>query len=635
MCSMASGEESSGARTFLPLEGATSAVWEYFGFPAMDGKFTEPDKKKRATVHCKLCGKALKYAGNTTNMRSHLEISHRSEFQAVLRAQKSKEDDAQARGRQRGHRSITQALQSVVPIPRSSPRWNQLTEAICYFVAKDMQPMDTVNDAGFRRMIHKFEPRYTPPDRKTLATHYLPQMFETEKKRVRDLMHSAERFAVTTDLWTSRAKHAYTGVTVHYITDEYSLESHLLETKEFPESHTAQNIAEELEGILQEWNLPLDKLCAATTDNGTNIVLAAEILGWQRIPCFSHTLQLAVERATCLPEVSRALAQCRRLVTHFNHSSKSTYLLKRKQEALHHPHHSLIQDVATRWNSAYYMVIRVLEQQQPLCATLLELKKGELMPSDVEFATMENYVQVMKPLVVITEAIGAEKWVTISTIRPLLYKLLNVHLKSVATDNRQQRALKSAMYADLEQRYTGELLLLLSKAAFLDPRLKALSFLSTVEKEELRVAIETEATAVAEGMCSETRNNSDTPEGTTTPPPVKRAKGEHKLLELLDDIVQPTEDQQLTFTHLQKARTEVTRYVDEPFTQDSPLEWWKRNAFRYPILSQMAKKYLAIPATSVPSERAFSSAGHIVNSKRSCLLPSSVNMLVFLAENLQ
>ena len=344
----------------------------------MDGRFTEPDKKTRTTVHCKLCVKVLKYAGNTTNMQSHLEVSHRPEFQVVLRAQKSKEDDTQAKGRPAGHRSITEALQNMTPIPRSSPLWNQLMEAICYFLAKDVQPMDTINDTGFRKMIHKFEPRYLPPDRKTLATHYLPQMFETEKKRVADLMHSVEHFAVATDLWTSRTKHAYTGLTVHYITGEYRLESHLLETKMFPDSHTAENIAEELEGILQEWDLPLDKLCAATTNNGTNIVRAVENLGCQRIPCFSHTLQLAVDKATSLPEVSRALARCKRLVAHFNHSSKSTYLLKRKQEALHHPDHNLIQNVATRWNLAYYRAKRVPEQQQPLCATLLELKEGDL-----------------------------------------------------------------------------------------------------------------------------------------------------------------------------------------------------------------------------------------------------------------
>ena len=98
----------------------------------------------------------------------------------------------------------------------------------------------------------------------------------------------------------------------------------------------------------------------------------------------------------CIPEVSKALARCRRLVSHFNHSSKSTYLLKQKHKDLHHSQRSLIQDVATRWNSAFYMVQRVLEQQQPLCATLLELKKGELMPSDAEFSTMEKYLEVMK-----------------------------------------------------------------------------------------------------------------------------------------------------------------------------------------------------------------------------------------------
>ena len=52
----------------LPLEGATSKVWEYFGFPAKDGKILEANKKKRDVVHCKRCGKRVKYNGNTTNL---------------------------------------------------------------------------------------------------------------------------------------------------------------------------------------------------------------------------------------------------------------------------------------------------------------------------------------------------------------------------------------------------------------------------------------------------------------------------------------------------------------------------------------------------------------------------------------
>ena len=170
----------------------------------------------------------------------------------------------------------------------------------------------------------------------------------------------------------------------------------MLGTCEFSDSHTAVNIAEELQQILQDWKLPTDCLSAATTDNGRNIAMAMEILGWPHMLCFSHTLHLAVEDAMKLPEVSKALARCRRLVSHFNHSSKSTYLLRQKQADLHHKQLSLVQDVPTRWNSVYYMVERILAPQQPLCATLLELRKGDFMPSESEFSTMETFVAVMK-----------------------------------------------------------------------------------------------------------------------------------------------------------------------------------------------------------------------------------------------
>ena len=125
-------------------------------------------------------------------------------------------------------------------------------------------------------------------------------------------------------------------------------------------------------------------------------------------------------------------------------------MLKVKQVDLKHDTHILIGDVVTRWNSTYYMIARVLEQQQPLCAALLALKKGDLMPSDAEFAVMETYVEVMKPIVDVTEGIGAQKWVTISAVRPILHKLLNVTLVEQDSDTSQQKAIKSAMQLNLQ-----------------------------------------------------------------------------------------------------------------------------------------------------------------------------------------
>lgn len=43
--------------------------------------------------------------------------------------------------------------------------------------------------------------------------------------------------------------------------------------------------------------------------------------------------------------------------------------------------------------------------------------------------------------------------------------------------------------------------------------------------------------------------------------------------------------------------------------EGNPLKWWKENEKFYLRLSKVAKKYLCIPATSSPSERAFSAGG--------------------------
>ena len=59
-------------------------------------------------------------------------------------------------------------------------RWKKLTESVCYYIAKDMLPLDTVSSEGFLRMVNKFEPRYSPPGRKALTTHYLPRLYQQQ-----------------------------------------------------------------------------------------------------------------------------------------------------------------------------------------------------------------------------------------------------------------------------------------------------------------------------------------------------------------------------------------------------------------------------------------------------------------------
>ena len=66
---------------------------------------------------------------------------------------------------------------------------------------------------------------------------------------------------------------------------------------------------------------------------------------------------------------------------------------------------------------------------------------------------------------------------------------------------------------------------------------------------------------------------------------------------------------------------------------ENPLDWWCANRSKYPILSQLAFKYLCITVTSVPSERMFSTTGQLTSDRRSKLAPDNVDILLFLNKN--
>jgi hypothetical protein len=67
--------------------------------------------------------------------------------------------------------------------------------------------------------------------------------------------------------------------------------------------------------------------------------------------------------------------------------------------------------------------------------------------------------------------------------------------------------------------------------------------------------------------------------------------------------------------------------------QDNALLFWKDHEHMFPLLSQLAAIYLGISASSVPVECLFSTAGLILNGKRSSLEPDKVKKIVFLHDN--
>lgn len=165
---------------------------------------------------------------------------------------------------------------------------------------------------------------------------------------------------------------------------------------------------------------------------------------------------------------------------------------------------------------------------------------------------------------------------------------------------------------------------------FLDPRVKALPYLSPAEREiiidkVLDYCINDAATLNKEIVAEKRTTDS-----------IKNSK---PLTSLLSSMYDESAERHVSCdTNYRDIVTlEIKQYLSTSSCDmgSCPLKWWKSNAYKYPHLSRQARKYLAIQGTSVAAERVFSTAGIILSSLRNRLDPKLVNYIIFLNKNLK
>ncbi|KAK1894208.1 Zinc finger BED domain containing protein 1 [Dissostichus eleginoides] len=313
------------------------------------------------------------------------------------------------------------------------------------------------------------------------------------------------------------------------------------------------------------------------------MIAAAEFGKFPHVKCFAHTLNLASQRALKVATLSRLLGRVRRISTFFHRSTTANHYLKEKQKCLGLKNHKLITDVATRWNSAYDMVERFLEQQPAICATLLspEVRKGQsdlCTLNETDVSNAEDAVSALKPMKDATTLMSEESNPTVSLIAPINAQLFQ-DMTGTIGDSPMIHAIKNAIKTDLLKRYNSEAeKKILHTASALDPRFKGLPFLTVEERLEVYRGVTEEAASLEN-------------------------------------------ERTLRRTEVTEA-PEVTGTLEEE-TPDGP--------------SAPKKEGLIIitARTSVSAERVFSTAGDVVTAKRSTLKPEHVDKLLFLQKNLQ
>jgi len=180
------------------------------------------------------------------------------------------------------------------------------------------------------------------------------------------------------------------------------------------------------------------------------------------------------------------------------------------------------------------------------------------------------------------------------------------------------KALRQELYTALENRFPTSSQLLIV-CVLLDPRFKA------TKSQALRVTVEAIETAkraiVLEIEEIEIAKKDEVvPQQPNLPKVV--------LPGLSGRLGQALLQQQACQT--ETSAREFSRYESEvqaSFTDD-PIAWWKLRASTYPVLSRLARKYLSIPASSVPSESVFSQANGVLSDERLRTLPKTIEVIL-------
>ena len=443
-----------------------SDVWDHF-------------EKGEKTAKCKHCDRELSFCGGTTNLRDHLLRNHGKQYHS------KKDDDVDKR-----HGKIDEF---VLKTTCSTTRARKITQLLVDMVAIDARPIAIVEGTGFKRLVNYLEPGYKVPSAVHIAS-CLHERYSQVKGVIIKHLQNVSHIALTSDIWTSLATQSYISATAHFITSEWELNSCVLQTLHFPDSHTGVHISEKLKEICSNFSVSDDKVVAVVHDQGSNMQASLRILNdeseWASVNCAAHMLQLCVNEGLQIPSIAALLAAGRKLVGHFKHSSKATAALAQKQKQMNMPVKKLIQDCPTRWNSSYYMLERILEVRWPISAVLgnesITKKTDRYLDFKSEQWTLAaDLLPSLQKIEIATVYFSEEEKISLSTVLPIVFGLAD-DLQPSPEDSVVVQSFKRAVKTSIVKRWNVEevsSILFISTA--LDPRFKLIKYLDESLKTQV------------------------------------------------------------------------------------------------------------------------------------------------------
>nr|ABA95117.1 hAT family dimerisation domain containing protein [Oryza sativa Japonica Group] len=246
----------SGSTASSSKRSRTSTVWQNFD----EIKETGPDGKEVTLARCKIC--RTKLSGKSSSGTGHLSRH------AASCAKKQ---------------GIQLRQQQLILNPDGTVRsWEYdpqvARESLTRLIARQDLPLNFGESTAFEKYIQTaHNPRFKSVSSQT-TTRDLRKFYKQGRDTLKELFNTCTfSVSITSDIWSGKAKEDYISVVAHFVDDNWEIQKRIIALKLIDVAHTADNIAERISMVVQEFDLT-NKIFAITLDNAAANSRAMEIL---------------------------------------------------------------------------------------------------------------------------------------------------------------------------------------------------------------------------------------------------------------------------------------------------------------------------------------------------------------------
>ena len=554
------------------------------------------------------------------------------------------------------------------------------------WLAKNHRPVGmTEDDKELRKWVKQITyGRYQPPCTNTNFQSFVELTASGLKTLEEDLgVYQKDGLmpSISIDIWSEDGK-SILAVMVYFIDNVFKLHEKLAFAVPFSDiEHKGDEIEREVKKVLASLGIGLynpeakidtvaDETHASTTDEGSNVVKALK--GFEGSGCVDHKIQNCLEHATRGDRITQVTKKCQRIVAHFRRSDKGFKALKAINPVVTRPNGGS----ATRWGGKidiYQWCGKYVDDlgayvEPPGCAKpdddIDDNSLNKYSLNDEEARIVHQLAAVLTHVKDLLAILEATLHPTSNLVLPYIGKMIDrlETSRSTTTTYRNKKEVirdyeyhpkveevRSLIKDELERRFEGDRVGHLEDlmiCTILDPRFKNFDFkraTSAMKKSAKEYLMGNFLDNFAPKR-EEPAPNDTEPESHSPKRPLKKQKVRGFLdsdSESEDEVEDEVEEEHVEEKQVVEAidprKEEVEKYLSLPQVDQSRdfdlLAWWKLHHHMFPHLANMARQYLACPASSAGVERLFSEAGDTHSAKRKNLKEETMMQLLFISKN--